>query len=370
MLRHSYSRRTCRATWFLLGTLACDSDSKTVTPWDVPPSFTASRQPPMASASDSGARVTAPEDPKTAIFYRNRQRAMMGQVQRLRDALAGGDRESFARALPYPVTVNTDSRCTAIVLEPQAFVVAFDSIVTPNVRRAIVGAAEPLRDNGLEVGLEGGAIWFLSVDEDRVGKVIFNSDTWRLPGPCAGEPEGPVPAWLSGHWWVASVALLQGGQLRPQSPTTWINRQLSIDVASRTAQTSLNSRVGPCRLGRYAFRGDRSDSVVRELGAHRAGIPSEIPAEPFLDLECGDRDRFIQRVDVLSRDLLAVVGDDKYLLLLRRAPDAKRDTKPAARGDRCGNFDVECEIATVCFAESSATSPVEERCKLLAELEF
>jgi hypothetical protein len=336
------------------------------------------RSPALISARDGG-RLAATRDaagersadaargdagvPESPV-QRDPRDLAVPYVARLRQALVASDRERFASLLSYPVRVNTRSRCTAQIDSSKAFVAHFDAIVKGGVETGILSSRPPFFANWQGVSLDRGSVWLDSVEDDSMTVIAFNSDAWRLPDlACWAEPDHPLPVGLSGAWRVSSVAIMQGGQLDPRSPTTWIGRRVELDLKARRAVVDRGR--GPsqrCVVGRA---GEWDSENFRALGASLAGLAPDGRKHYFIDLECGSgQDRYVERVDILGESALAIVGDDKYLLVLRReskaAPGARRVLKP---DEACGEVGHECPKGHVCTAMRNSSDELVETCR-------
>lgn len=283
-------------------------------------------------------------------------------VSRLRAASHAADATEFAQLLTYPLRVNTTSRCTAVIPSAAVFIAHFDEIVRGRVDAALKAPSVDCHATWQGVSFGTGSIWIDPFDEDRPKVSAFNSDSWRIGGlPCDGEPEALVPQWLAGTWQVTSVAIIQGGQLTPRAPTTWIGKSIDIDLRGRTATSRLNDSSGKqCAIERFA---SRSSDGPQELGAAFAGLTDEDKTQ-FLDLKCCEAEgRHVERVEVIDRTALAIVGDDKYLLVLRRASAA---TPGSIEGKQkivgCGESHVECPAGQVCTASRRPGGTIVESC--------
>jgi hypothetical protein len=163
---------------------------------------------------------------------------------------------------------------------------------------------------------------------------------------------------------VTSVATLQGGQLVPRSPTTWIGRQVELDLNEKTAVLDLGpGKARRCSVGRSAAQ-DEPDS--RGLGAPRAGLSPPGP-RAFLAIECrGRSQRYTEVVDIIGESAIALVGDDKYLLILKRQAKA-RAARKLARDAACGEPGDRCATGQVCTATREPNQALTERCRDIEE---
>jgi hypothetical protein len=278
-------------------------------------------------------------------------------VARLQAALLADDQEGFARLLSYPLLVNTPSRCAATIASEAVFLAHFEEIVTSEVASVIKAAKPPFAENWRGAPLGRGEVLINPVGS-AISVTEFNTKTWRLDLPCAGEPDYVAPEELSGVWIVTSFAILQGAQLIPRSPTTWLGRTLDLDLKTKRAVLNLDlGRTVHCAVARSATW---SPNDISALGAPRVGL-SQPDAAHFIDLECRfGRTRYVERVDILATTALALVGDDNYLLVLKRAGTARGGhlLKPDAA---CGSPNDRCPKNQICMAtrEESTVSLLE-----------
>jgi len=242
------------------------------------------------------------------------------------------------------------------------FIAHFDEIVRGQVAAALKATNVDYYATWQGVSFGDGSGWIDAFNKDKPKVSAFNSDAWRIGGlPCDGEPEATVPQWLAGTWQITSVAILQGGQLVPRSPTTWIGKTMDIDVRGRTAILHLKDATSQqCAIERFATR--NSDGP-RELSAAFAGLIIGSTTQ-FLDLTCREANsRYIERVEVINRTALAVVGDDKYLLVLRRGKRATRGSADATVTiSGCGSSQDACPSGHVCTASRSPGGDIVESC--------
>ena len=284
-------------------------------------------------------------------------------VDRLRAASLAPDPKAFAKLLAYPVHVNTVSRCTAVISSAATFTAHFDEILRGRVAAALNATHKAYFDTWQGVSFGDGSVWLDTFDESKPKVTAFNADVWRIGGlSCAGEPESAAPQWLGGMWQVTSVAILQGGQFVTRTPTTWIGKTIDIDMRHRTA--ALHLEEGPdqsCAMGRFGTR--NTVGLPRALDAAYAGLVLSRTTQ-FLDLECKEADtRTIKRVELINRTALAVVGDDKYLLVLRRGKQImKRSTGAATTDSSCGSSQAACPSGQVCTASRSPRGSLVESC--------
>jgi len=306
-----------------------------------------------ASAVPTPALSAAPASPTPA----EAQVLAVAYVTRLRAALIARDRPAFAQLLSYPVRVNTRSLCAALISSPQMFVEHFDEVVTGRVEQAIDSSHPPeaVGDQGLM--LDRGGVW-ISVEEGSAKVQVFNTDVWRFGLPCAGEAEQPLPVSLSGSWQVTSVASLQS-QIVPRSPRLWLGKRIELDLANKSARLALDSKPkGDCVIERSAHWGPDSFNA---LGAPRAGLSPSDGA--FIDLTCGSgSNRRIERVDVLGESALAIVGDDGYLLVLKRAPSRAFPMRVLKPNEPCGGTNEVCPSQQICTARGESSYALHEAC--------
>jgi hypothetical protein len=282
----------------------------------------------------------------------------------LRAALAANDRERFARELFYPVRVNTASWCTFSLASYEEFLRYFDDIVTPRVRRAV--AADPsLWTTGKGAMLGNGEVWFTHYNPIVTA---FNSDTWEVKGAsCEGWQLEAIPAWLNGTWRVSSVAEVQG-TVDQKPPTQWNKGSVRIDIEHDTTEIALSARRSTrCKPFRFGF--ELEAPQARELDAASNGFESEIGKDYFLDLLCtGPKSKRIERLDVLGRSLLEILGNDGFLVFLKPEERSEVPLQRVADGEPCGNQRVECGRASVCLATPAQPGKPLERCQALSSL--
>ncbi|HEY5960013.1 MAG TPA: hypothetical protein VIV60_25845 [Polyangiaceae bacterium] len=262
----------------------------------------------------------------------------------------------------YPLRVNTASRCTAAIPSIEVFVDHYDQIVNGRVATALRAKDVDYHSSWQGVTFDDGSVWIDAFDEDAPKVLAFNSSAWRIGAlPCDGEPEAKVPQWLTGTWRVTSVAVLQGGQLVPRSPTTWIGKTIDIDVRSGTATLNLTEDNNQqCVFERFATRNSEGPG---ELSAAFVGLIAGSTTQ-FLDLTCRETtSRYIERVEVINRTSLAIVGDDKYLLLLRQGKRTANGPKAATTTiGPCGVSLAPCPSGQVCSASRNPAGAIVESC--------
>jgi hypothetical protein len=108
-------------------------------------------------------------------------------------------------------------------------------------------------------------------------------------------------------------------QMTPRAKKTWLGRSVELDLDTGRALIGVEPGAAvSCHIGRYGERVPTGDSGRPGLGAERCGLLGDDGRGFFLDLECPSTNghRYIERVDVLSDSSIAIVGDDKWLLLL------------------------------------------------------
>ncbi len=284
-------------------------------------------------------------------------------VSHLRAALLASDTRKFASLLTYPVQVNTGSLCTASIPNAKAFIANFNQIVRGKGETALRSTDPDYFATWQGITLGNGSVWFDAFGDGGVTLSVFNSDAWRIGAfPCDGEPEQAPPKWIAGTWRVTSVAILQGGQLIPKSPTTWIGKSIDIDMRTRKANVSLREgSARECSVGRHASR--RFENA-REMGASFAGLSLD-KSSGFLDLECSEAgERYVERIDIIDKTALAVVGDDRYLLVLRREARTAAKSMGLLKPDEpCGQFNDQCSIGYVCTASRNGEGKLLESCR-------
>jgi hypothetical protein len=273
---------------------------------------------PSASALASG----TPQESWKPPSWEQHLKRIEDYVERLKGPALVGDRLGFAQLLHYPFRVNTRSRCVAEIPNADVFISHYPAIVTTRVQRAILAAQPPIRATfrGSMLGL--GEIWMNEVDPNTgaVAVTAVNSPIWRIPDlPCKDETNRPLPDSLGGRWSVTSFCDMGQAQMTPRSRETWRGRSVAMDLGAGRAVLALEP--GPpvvCAIGRYGERLPSGDSGRPGLGAERCGLLGDDSRGFFLDLECRYHNgrQYIERIDVLSEKSIAIVGDDKWLLIL------------------------------------------------------
>jgi hypothetical protein len=285
-------------------------------------------------------------------------------MSKLQKAFLANDKEGFAALLTYPLIVNTTSRCTALIPDPAAFVAHFDEITGGPLAAALRSKTPDIFTNGYGTSFGNGRIWFDAYGKTKPEILSINADIFRIGKfPCAGEPDEPVPEWFHGTWYVTSVAYLQGGQMVPRSPTTWIGKSIDIDLQSRTASLNISGENQKnCAIDRFA---SRISGQVKELTAAYARLIHGKRTR-FLDLICHKADKqYIERLEVINPTAIALVGDDKYLLVLRQ--DTNNAEADATKGKRigCGTKQDICPKGQTCFASLNSKKELVESCAVI-----
>jgi hypothetical protein len=296
---------------------------------------------PSASVGEPGvpaARVVAPPLPSVRAEI-----DLKAEVTALRDALLKKDRAGFARAMAYPVRINTNSRCWVLLRDSPAFLKHFDEIVSPTVERAI-RTAKP--DGSYRQGLAGGAVWLQQDDPP----VIFNSEVWDIPGePCDNWQVEPTPRWLHGNWVFAAVAGAEPTSDHA-SPSRWQNASLRIDLDAGTATLAL--RPGHARKCRPLVFGRTKNYAALKLEPAAYGYTEE--DGQFLNLECDVHGTHgsVERIYVRNEGSLIANADIASFVALR--PSALvTPGLPATQGRACSSSAPRCEPPLVCRMSTS-----------------
>jgi hypothetical protein len=285
-------------------------------------------------------------------------------VSKLRAAFLANEKKDFAALLTYPLIVNTTSRCTALIPDPATFVAHFDEITGGPLASALRSKTPEIFTNGYGTSFGNGRIWFDAYGKTKPEILSINADTFRIGKlPCAGEPEEPVPEWFHGTWYVTSVASLQGGQMVPRSPTTWIGKSIDIDLPRRTVSLNVSGEnQQKCFIDRFASR--RSGQVKELTAAYARLIHGK--RTRFLDLICHKADQqYIERLEVINPTAIALVGDDKYLLVLRQNTNNAGTDETKGKRISCGTKQDICPTGQTCFASLNSKNELVESCAVI-----
>jgi hypothetical protein len=296
----------------------------------------------------SGASVVAPKasgssaDPSTSPGPKADEINLTALVTEMREAIVKNDRERFARALIYPVKVNTDSRCRVLIPDPQAFLRHFEEIATPRVQRAIREAKadhEPATHRRM---LGNGEVW-LQRDDQRV---VFNSGTWEVTSePCDNWQVEPTPKWLNGTWVFAAVANADANANR-LTLHRWQNASLRIDLEAGSASiVTTTGRARKCRPLRFGRAKNQPFSNRLDPSWH--GYTAE--EGRFFDLECDIKGAHghVERIYVDSEISLIGNADDAEFVLFRPAGSVTLSA-PAAKGLPCSSGANRCRPGLRC----------------------
>ena len=71
----------------------------------------------------------------------------------------------------------------------------------------------------------------------------------------------------------------------------------------------------------------------------------------------------MERVDIVDQSTVAMVGDDKYLLLLKRVPPRAQVPKRLPRDAVCGDPLEVCPKPQLCLATKVGNTPRREQCR-------
>jgi len=254
---------------------------------------------------------------------------------------AASEGRSVAYALPYPVTVNTMSRCTATLGDPRTFSEYENQIVTGKVREALLFDKEPIHDQRHRAMLGSGAVWYVAREANNA-RVTLNVSTWKLPGlPCLNEKPLVLGHDLDGPWVPSSVCQITSRVVVAPRLT-----RLTIDGDQLIANiTSASEGSIACEIDRFSEI-DYQDGIPSE--ALKCSIGDGTPRGPALTVRCGGR---AERVFVRSDELSLYSRDQSQFIRLRRE---SRHGSALDAGQPCGSVPSGCKVGLICDASNNA----------------
>jgi hypothetical protein len=284
---------------------------------------------PAASVAEPAKAAASAAEPA-----RSGEKEIAALAVRLRIALK---REgSIARALPYPVRVNTNSGCKAIFLDSATFERHAVEILDPGMKLAIATSAPDFSFGRQSLMLGRGKVWLQSGGMISDEEVVLNTSSWRISNTlCEGEIPRTLPPKLGGVWTVVSSCQISG----PVVVAPKLD-QITIDV--NAAEVSLGysrAKSQKCRIDRFA-----------DMDGEKTPISEDhCPTSPFdygaaIMLRCDEQTP--RRIHVGNSQLTMYSMDDLQVVELRSA--AEERTALSGLRQECDSARNGCQKGLVC----------------------